>query len=61
MDSKEIYDSIKELWEDFDSNHNVFVEKGNKAAAGRARKAIGEIKKLGKQIWMVNWIVITRK
>ena len=46
MDSKEIYDSIKELWEDFDSNHNVFVEKGNKAAAGRARKAIGEIKKL---------------
>ena len=35
MDSKEIYDSIKELWEEFDSNHGVFVEKGNKAAAGR--------------------------
>jgi len=46
MDSKEIFDSIKELWEEFDSNHGVFVEKGNKAAAGRARKAIGEIKKL---------------
>tara|TARA_B100000519_G_C14119600_1_gene379785 strand:+ start:424 stop:603 length:180 start_codon:yes stop_codon:yes gene_type:complete len=46
MDSNEIYDSLKELWEDFDSNHNVFIEKGNKAAAGRARKAIGEIKKL---------------
>ena len=46
MDSNELYDSIKELWEDFDSNHNVFAEKGNKAAAGRARKAIGEIKKL---------------
>ena len=28
------------------TNHNVFIEKGNKAAAGRARKAIGEIKKL---------------
>ena len=46
MDSNEIYDSLKELWEDFDSNHNVFIEKGNKAAAVRARKAIGEIKKL---------------
>ena len=46
MDSNEIYDSLKELWEDFESNHNVFIEKGNKAAAGRARKAIGEIKKL---------------
>ena len=46
MDSNEIYDSLKELWEDFDSNHNVFIEKGNKAAAGRARKNIGEIKKL---------------
>ena len=29
-----------------DSNHNIFEEKGNKAAAGRARKAVGEIKKL---------------
>ena len=46
MDSKELYDSLKELWEEFESNHNVFVEKGNKAAAGRARKSIGEIKKL---------------
>ena len=46
MDSNEIYDSLKELWEDFDSNHNVFIEKGNKAAAGRARKAIGENKNL---------------
>ena len=46
MDSNELYDSLKDLWEEFDSNHNVFVDKSNKAAAGRARKAIGEIKKL---------------
>ena len=27
-------------------NHKTFTEKGNKAAGGRARKSIGEIKKL---------------
>ena len=32
--------------EEFHDNHQVFVEKGNKAAGGRARKAIGEVKKL---------------
>ena len=31
---------------DFKENHSTFSEKGNKAAGGRARKAIGEIKKL---------------
>jgi len=34
------------LWEQFQENHRAHSEKGNKAAAGRARKAIGEIKKL---------------
>ena len=46
MNSNKIYNDIKELWEEFDSNHNTFADKGTKAAAGRARKAIGEIKKL---------------
>ena len=46
MNSNELYDNLKELWEEFDSNHNAFVDKGTKASAGRARKAIGEIKKL---------------
>ena len=46
MSSKELYNDLKELWEEFDSNHNVFIDKGNKAAAGRARKSLGEIKKL---------------
>ena len=32
--------------DEFESNHKVNAEKGNKAAGGRARKAIGEIKKL---------------
>ena len=44
--SNELYEQIEELFEDFQSNHKVFSEKGNKAAGGRARKAIGEIKKL---------------
>ena len=44
--SKEIHAKIKEHFEEFDSNHEVHAEKGNKAAGGRARKHIGEIKKL---------------
>ena len=46
MSSNDLYNEIKELWDEFDSNHNVFADKGNKAAGSRARKAIGEIKKL---------------
>ena len=44
--SNELYEQIEELFEDFQSNHKTFSEKGNKAAGGRARKSIGEIKKL---------------
>lgn len=42
---KESFDTMKQLWETFETNHNEFVAKGNKAAAGRARKAINELKK----------------
>ena len=42
----EIYGQLNELWEQFQENHRVHAEKGNKAAGGRARKAIGEVKKL---------------
>jgi hypothetical protein len=31
---------------EFQDNHTKFNEKGNKAAATRARKSIGELKKL---------------
>jgi len=44
--TKELHAKIKELFEEFDKNHEVHAEKGNKAAGGRARKAIGEVKKL---------------
>ena len=46
MSTNELYEQIEELFEDFQHNHRTFSEKGNKAAGGRARKAIGGIKKL---------------
>jgi hypothetical protein len=44
--TNELYDTLNNLWEDFQENHRTFSEKGNKAAGGRARKAVGEVKKL---------------
>lgn len=44
--SQELYDQIKALYEAFDDNHTQNAETGTKAAGTRARKAIGEIKKL---------------
>jgi hypothetical protein len=44
--SSELYNQLNDLWEQFQENHRAHSEKGNKAAGGRARKAIGEIKKL---------------
>jgi hypothetical protein len=41
-----LYGQLNELWEQFQENHRAHSEKGNKAAGGRARKAIGEVKKL---------------
>ena len=46
MSVSNLYNKINEYLEEFHDNHQVFVEKGNKAAGGRARKAIGEVKKL---------------
>ncbi len=46
MESDKLFESMKELWQKFEENHILFKEKGNKAAGGRARKSIGEIKKL---------------
>ena len=46
MSTDKLYSDIKELFNEFEENHSIFAEKGNKAAGGRARKAIGEIKKL---------------
>jgi len=44
--STELYEQIKALYEAFDENHTQNAESGTKASATRARKAIGEIKKL---------------
>ena len=40
--SQELYEQIKDLFVTFDTEHNSTT----KAGKGRARKAIGEIKKL---------------
>ncbi len=42
MNSQEIYEAMVDLFEQFDTNHNGTT----KAAKTRARKAIGELKKL---------------
>ena len=46
MSTTQLYDQLNDLWETFQENHRKFTDKGNKAAATRARKSIGEIKKL---------------
>ena len=44
--TNELYETMNNLWDEFQTNHRTFTEKGNKAAGGRARKAVGEVKKL---------------
>ena len=46
MSTENLYNELNNLWEDFQENHRSFTEKGNKSAGGRARKSIGEMKKL---------------
>ena len=42
----DLFGQLNDFLEDFQEIHRANIEKGNKAAVGRARKAIGEIKKL---------------
>ena len=46
MSTVNLYTTLDALWENFQENHRKHNEKGNKAAAQRARKNLGEIKKL---------------
>ena len=46
MSTVDLYTSLDGLWEVFQENHRKFTDKGNKAAGTRARKSLGEIKKL---------------
>jgi len=41
-------EQLKQAFEQFLEENQKFVEKGNKAAAGRARKALMEVAKLAK-------------
>ena len=44
--TQELYEQIKALYDAFDENHTKTAESGPKVSGTRARKAIGEIKKL---------------
>ena len=46
MSTTQLYNNLNDLWESFQENHRKFTDKGNKAAGTRARKGLGEIKKL---------------
>ena len=46
MTSNELFTRMETHWNEFNENHSKFTDKGNKAAATRARKAVGELKKL---------------
>ncbi len=42
----ELYDNLNDLWETFQEKHRANTDKGNKSAGTRARKALGDLKKL---------------
>lgn len=44
--TQELYEKIKSLYEEFSENHEKNLTSGTKVSGTRARKAIGEIKKL---------------
>mgnify|MGYP001234290782 CR=1 FL=1 len=44
--TQELYEQIKSLYQEFEENHEKNASTGTKASGTRARKAIGEIKKL---------------
>ena len=43
---RKLFTKMETQWNAFNDNHFKFTDKGNKAAATRARKAAGEFKKL---------------
>ena len=42
MNKNEIYENLKKFWDEFELNHNLTT----KVSDSRARKALGELKKL---------------
>jgi len=48
MENKTVFEinaELENLWKEYSENHAIYADKGNKAAAARARKAINEMKK----------------
>jgi hypothetical protein len=43
---QEVYNKLKDQWDAFEENHEKHTTTGNKSAGARARKALGEIKKM---------------
>jgi len=43
---EELWKEISETWEEFQTQNAKFIEKENKAAAGRARKATSKLARL---------------
>ena len=48
--TNELYETLNNLWEEFQENHRTFTEKGNKTAGTRARKYLQEIRNLSKDV-----------
>lgn len=46
MTTLELFSNMKALWTEFEEHHDKFATKGNKSAGSKARKTIGELKKL---------------
>ena len=44
--TNDIFNTMNSIWNELEQNHQLFAEKGNKAAGTRARKAAGEFKKI---------------
>ena len=48
MENQNVFEialNLENLWKEFSENHAIYEEKGNNAAAARARKAINEMRK----------------
>ena len=46
MKCNDVYTELEQLWEEFVEGHTKYIDKGNKSAGARARKSLGQIKKL---------------
>ena len=43
--TKELYETMKASWDEFEANHNEYIAKSKKSCAGRARKSLNLLRK----------------